>query len=231
MEAHREESGRGRNDPFLREREYMVRKQITARGVRDARVLAAMRRVPRHRFVPRRFVREAYEDHPVMIGQGQTVSQPYIVAYMTAAMNLASGARVLEIGTGSGYQAAVLAEVGFLVWSVEVRPDLAREADLILRGLGYDESRIHLRCDDGTRGWREEAPFDGIIGAAAARKVPPDLLAQLAPDGVLVLPVGDDEQVLWRYRRTTDGFNGEQLFAVRFVPMLDPGKPGERHRP
>lgn len=220
MVAVRKDPGRGREDPFAQERIRMVREQIAGRGIHDARLLAAMQRVPRHRFIPGRMAREAYADYPVAIGQGQTVSQPYIVAYMIEAMGLEPSARVLEIGTGTGYQAAVLAETGFRVWSVEVREALAQEAEHILRGLGYDASRIQLRCDDGMQGWPEEAPFDGIIGAAAAREVPPHLLDQLAPGGVLVLPVGDEQQVLWRYRRTSDGFKAEELLAVRFVPMI-----------
>lgn len=220
MVAVHTDPGRAGENPFARERVRMVREQVAARGIRDARVLAAMERVPRHRFIPHWLAGEAYGDHPVAIGQGQTISQPYIVAYMVEALGLAPGARVLEIGTGTGYQAAVLAEAGFRVWSVEVRQELADEADSILRRLGYDASRIKLRCGDGTHGWPEAAPFDGAIGAAAAREVPSDLLNQLAPNGVLVMPIGDEQQVLWRYRRTPGEFKGEQLLAVRFVPMI-----------
>jgi len=220
MVAVREDSGREREDPFARERKRMVREQIAARGVRDGRVLTAMEQVPRHAFIPARLASEAYGDFPVAIGQGQTVSQPYIVAYMIEALGLGPGSRVLEIGTGTGYQAAVLVQTGYRVWSIEVRPGLARDAATILRRVGYGEENLHLRCGDGTRGWPEEAPFDGIIGAAAAHAVPPELLAQLTPNGVLVLPVGDENQVLWRYRRTSDGCKGEQLMAVRFVPMI-----------
>jgi protein-L-isoaspartate(D-aspartate) O-methyltransferase len=212
--------GRIEQNRFVSERARMVREQIVARGVRDPRVLTAMERVPRHCFVADRSAREAYGDFPVAISSGQTVSQPYIVAYMVAAMELGDGARVLEIGTGSGYQAAVLAEVGFEVWSIEVRASLAQGAEATLRALGYAADRVHLRCGDGARGWPEAAPFDGIVGAAAATTVPPAVLEQLAPSGTLVLPVGDDEQALWRYRRTPAGFRGEELLAVRFVPMV-----------
>ena len=220
MVAVRDNSGRVGDDPFARERQRMVREQIVGRGVRDPRVLAAMACVPRHRFVPDKLVEDAYGDFPVSIAQGQTVSQPYIVAYMTEALGLAPGARVLEIGTGSGYQAAVLAETGFSVWTVEIRPSLADEAEMTLRELGYDEARVHLRCGDGALGWPEAAPFDGILAAAAPRVVPPALLDQLAPGGVLVIPVGEQQQALWRYRRTPGGFKGEELLAVRFVPMV-----------
>ncbi len=224
MVAVRNISGRpGGDDPYARERSRMVREQIAGRGVRDPRVLAAMERVPRHRFIPGRLVGESYGDHPVAIGDGQTVSQPYIVAYMIEALELAPEARVLEIGTGTGYQAAVLAEVGFEVWSIEVRAVLAQEAARILRDLGYDESRVHLRCGDGLRGWPEAAPFDGVIGAAAAREIPQELLGQLGPGGVLVLPVGDRRQALWRCRQTAAGVKREELLEVRFVPMVERG--------
>jgi protein-L-isoaspartate(D-aspartate) O-methyltransferase len=205
---------------WAQERTRMVREQIAARGVRDERVLRAMERVPRHEFVPDGLAHEAYGDFPVAIGQGQTVSQPYIVGFMIDALQLPERARVLEIGTGTGYQAAVLAESGAEVWSIEVRSALAAAAAEILRDLGYDESRVHLRCGDGMRGWPDAAPFDGIIAAAAARGVPKTLFEQLAPGGILILPVGSQEQVLWRYRHTPSGFEGEELFAVRFVPMV-----------
>lgn len=198
----------------------MVREQVAARGVRDPRVLGAMTRVPRHRFIAGRLAHESYSDAPVAIGQGQTVSQPYIVGFMIEALALPDGARVLEIGTGTGYQAAVLAEAGFAVWSIEVRAALAEEAAGILRDLGYDEARVHLRRGDGSRGWPEAAPFDGIIVAAAPAEVPPALFEQLAPSGTLVVPVGREEQSLWRYRRTPAGLEGEELFPVRFVPLI-----------
>jgi protein-L-isoaspartate(D-aspartate) O-methyltransferase len=217
--------GRAGEDAFAAERNRMVREQIASRGVRDPRVLAAMAKVPRHRFLPGRLGPEAYGDFPVPIGFGQTISQPYIVAYMVEALGLAPTARVLEIGSGCGYQAAVLAEVAAEVWTIEVRPALAQEAELRLQQLGYGPSRVHVHCGDGTAGWPEAAPFDGIIGAAAATEVPPALLEQLAPAGTLVLPVGDDEQVLWRYRRTAAGFRGEELCAVRFVPMVGSPRP------
>jgi protein-L-isoaspartate(D-aspartate) O-methyltransferase len=196
----------------------MVSEQIEARGVRDPRVLRAMRAVPRHRFVPESRVDEACEDWPVPIGHGQTVSQPYIVACMIEALGLGPGARVLEIGTGCGYQAAVLAEAGFGVFTVEIVPELAREAASRLSMLGY--TGVRVRQGDGHEGWPEEAPFAGIILAAAPAEVPAALFDQLAPDGVLVAPVGRGAQDLWRHRRTPQGLAGERLLPVRFVPMV-----------
>lgn len=195
----------------------MVAKQIAARDVSAPAVLAAMEKVPRHEFVEGYSPTEAYGDHPVPIGHGQTVSQPYIVAYMTAALELPAGARVLEVGTGCGYQAAVLAEAGYQVWSVEIIPALAQQAEQDLRRLGYHD--VHLRIGDGHEGWPEEAPFDGIIAAAAPAEIPPALFDQLGPDGRLIIPVGRVAQSLWRYCRTTDGIMREELMAVRFVPM------------
>jgi protein-L-isoaspartate(D-aspartate) O-methyltransferase len=204
----------------------MVDEQIEARGVTDRRVLEAMRSVPRHRFVPDRMVDEAYADHPLPIGQGQTVSQPYIVAFMVEALGQPAGARVLEIGTGSGYQAAVLAAAGFRVFTTEIWPALAHEVEDVLRDLGYGD--VKVRCSDGSFGWTEEAPFDGIVVAAAAPDVVPQaLLDQLAPGGTLVIPVGREFQVLWRYRRTLEGYRSENLLDVRFVPLTG----GGLHRP
>jgi protein-L-isoaspartate(D-aspartate) O-methyltransferase len=220
MAAIHPHADRAGSDPFARERSRMVREQLAVRGVRDARVLAAMERVPRHRFLPERLAPEAYGDFPVPIGQGQTISQPYIVAFMIEALALPAAGRVLEIGTGSGYQAAVLAEMGMTVWTTEIRPALAQHAESTLRDLGFDASRIQVRVGDGTAGWPEAAPFDGIVGAAAPAAVPAGLFAQLGPGGVLVMPVGERDQVLWRYRCTAGGIAGEELLAVRFVPMV-----------
>jgi protein-L-isoaspartate(D-aspartate) O-methyltransferase len=207
------------DDRLSRARERMVDEQIASRGVCDARVLAAMRSVPRHRFVPERMIDEAYADYPLPIGQGQTISQPYIVAFMTEALELTPGARVLEVGTGCGYQAAVLAAAGFRVFTTEIRPVLAEGATSLLRELGHLD--IAVRCSDGTLGWPEEAPFEGIVvSAAAADCVPPALFEQLSPAGTLVIPVGREMQILWRYRRTASGWRGEQLLDVRFVPLI-----------
>ncbi len=199
-------------------RESMVREQIAARGVRDARVLAAMRKVPRHLFVPAEMVPSAYADQPLPIGHGQTISQPYIVGFMTEALELKPRDRVLEIGTGSGYQAAVLAELAAEVYSIEIVEPLGKEVALRLRDLGY--SRIKLRIGDGYRGWPEAAPFNAIIVTAAPDHIPPALVDQLAPGGRLVLPVGRFFQQLVRIRRTPRGIKQEELLPVRFVPMV-----------
>ena len=197
--------------------EQMVRDQIAARDVRDARVLAVMRRVARHLFVPPEWQPLAYTDQPLPIGHGQTISQPYVVAFMTEALELKPEDRVLEIGTGSGYQAAVLAELVHEVYSIEIVEPLAGEAEARLRRLGY--ANVHVRCGDGYRGWPEAAPFDAIIVTAAPDHVPPPLLEQLAPNGRLVIPVGRFFQDLIRLRRTNAGLKKETLLPVRFVPM------------
>ena len=199
------------------ERARMVDEQIAARGVRDPRVLAAMRHVPRHEFVPTPLRPFAYHDRPLAIGEGQTISQPYIVAVMTELAALDAGSRVLEVGTGSGYQAAVLAEVAREVYTIEILEPLARGAERTLRRLGY--AGVHVRHGDGHRGWPEAAPFDAIVVTAAPVGVPPALLAQLAPGGRLVIPVGSEHQELQVHRRTPEGFTIERIFPVRFVPL------------
>jgi protein-L-isoaspartate(D-aspartate) O-methyltransferase len=204
-------------DAAAAERARMVDEQIAARGVRDPRVLAAMRRVPRHAFVPARWRAEAYADHPLPIGEGQTISQPYIVALMTELAAVAPGDRVLEVGTGSGYQAAVLAELGADVHSIEIVEPLARAARTNLDGTGY--GRVHTRHGDGYRGWPEAAPFAAIVVTAAPPEVPPALLAQLAPGGRLVIPVGTADQELQVHERTPDGIRVRRVTPVRFVPM------------
>lgn len=205
------------DDPWTAARRRMVAQQIAGRKVAAPAVLTAMEQVPRHEFIPGHSPADAYGDHPVPIGHGQTVSQPYIVAFMTAALELPAGARVLEVGTGCGYQAAVLVAAGCQVWSVEIIPALAQRAELDLRRLGI--AGVRVREGDGHGGWPEEAPFDGIIVAAAPAEIPPALFDQLGPNGRLIIPVGRGSQSLWRYRRTPDGIASEELMAVRFVPM------------
>jgi protein-L-isoaspartate(D-aspartate) O-methyltransferase len=195
----------------------MVRAQLETRDIRDPRVLEAMRRVPRHAFVPQALRGFAYDDGPLPIGHGQTISQPYIVALMT---QLALGdhpQRVLDVGTGCGYQAAVLAELFPEVHSVEIVPELAEQARARLAQLGY--ARVHVHGGDGRVGWPEAAPYDAIVAACAALEVPDALIEQLAVGGRLVIPVGRSEQQLVRIRKTPEGISREVLFGVRFVPM------------
>ena len=195
----------------------MVSKQIASRGIKDRPVLEAMRSVERHRFVSSEFHDEAYADYPLPIGHAQTISQPYIVALMTSLLEVDSGSRVLEIGTGSGYQTAVLAELVAEVYSVEIIPALATAATEQLAMLGY--TNVHVRQDDGHRGWPDASPFDGILVAAAPREVPSGLTDQLMLGGRLVIPVGDYFQDLLVITRTKKGLKKRNVTAVRFVPM------------
>ncbi|MGB8960071.1 MAG: protein-L-isoaspartate(D-aspartate) O-methyltransferase [Candidatus Aminicenantales bacterium] len=203
---------------YARERRLMTETQIRARGVHDPLVLAAMARIPRHLFVPEGFRVHAYADEPLPIGDGQTISQPYIVAYMTETLGLKGGEKVLEIGTGSGYQSAVLAEIAGEVWTVEIVETLALRARAVLDGLGY--ANIHYRVGDGSKGWPEEAPFDGIIVTAAAPRMPAALESQLAEGGRMIVPVGTDLQELFFVRRGQKGLERERLLGVRFVPLV-----------
>jgi protein-L-isoaspartate(D-aspartate) O-methyltransferase len=198
-------------------RRRMVEQQIVARGVSDPRVLDAMRAVARHRFVDASLAAQAYSDQPLPIGNGQTISQPYIVAYMTELLKLPPGARVLEVGTGCGYQTAVLAEIAREVWSIEIVQALANRATQTLAALGYRNA--HVRHGDGYGGWPEHAPFDGILVAAAPDHVPPALVAQLKVGGRLVIPVGRLDQEMRVITRTVDGSREERLIPVRFVPL------------
>ena len=207
-----------RDDATAGARARMVETQIAARGVRDPRVLAAMRKVPRHLFVPAAERARAYEDQPVPIGDNQTISQPYIVALMTELLELPPKSRVLEIGTGSGYQSAVLGELASEVYSIEILPELARAAGEKLKELGY--SNVVVREGDGYHGWIEHAPFDGIIVTAAPERIPQPLLEQLSPGGRMVIPVGGFFQELKVFTKDRDGRVTEKdIIPVRFVPM------------
>ena len=199
------------------ERRDMVDLQIRRRGVHDERVLDAMLRVPRHEFVPSSWKSAAYDDRPLPIGHDQTISQPYIVAFMTEALELDGTEKVLEIGTGSGYQAAVLGTLAKEVFTIEIVEPLARRATGVLAELGYDN--VHVRCGDGYRGWPEEAPFDAIMVTAAPDHVPQPLLDQLAVGGRLIVPVGSWDQNLVLLERTETGLERREVLPVRFVPM------------
>lgn len=209
-------------DELARRRERMVDTQLRARDITDPLVLEAMRRVPRHRFVLEKDVEFAYGDHPIDIGFGQTISQPYIVAFMTQALALEPGARVLEIGTGSAYQTAVLAEMADAVYSIEIVPEHAARAEALLHELGYANATV--RVGDGYHGWPEAAPFDAIIVTAAPERIPEPLVDQLRLGGRIVVPVGRLEQDLLVLTRTATGLHEEQRLAVRFVPLVR--KPG-----
>lgn len=195
---------------------------LKERGITDARVLRAFARIDRHLFVPEPFTRRAYEDGALPIGLGQTISQPYTVAFMTQALGIRDGDRVLEVGTGSGYQAAILAEAGARVFSIERHAELLSHARKILDRLGY---RVASKAGDGTVGWTDFAPFDGIIVTAGAPEVPEPLLAQLADGGRLVIPVGDmDVQSLLLVTRSGSRYERKEIFGFKFVPLI--GKMG-----
>ncbi|MEK7705442.1 MAG: protein-L-isoaspartate(D-aspartate) O-methyltransferase [Myxococcota bacterium] len=205
------------SSPTRRAREHMVA-LIAQRGVDDAAVLAAMRRFPRHELVPEAYRNQAYDDGPLPIGFGQTISQPYMVAYMTEAADVQPGEKVLEVGTGSGYQAAILALVGARVFTIEIVPELGERARRDLARLSIDN--VTVRVGDGYRGWPEEAPFDAIVVTAAPLSVPPPLLAQLADRGRLVIPVGElGDQTIEIHQKHGDRVDVTRSFPVRFVPM------------
>ena len=209
-----------KNDIYERARHRMVETQLIPRGIRQKEVLHAMMTVPRHLFVDEALVAQAYNDYPLPIGEGQTISQPFMVAYMTEALGLTGGEKVLEIGTGSGYQTAVLSLLAEKVYSVERIPELAARARRILDRLNY--SNVVIRVGDGTIGWPEEAPFDAIIVTAAAPRIPPAYIEQLSPGGRLVIPVGGElSQELLRVTRAEDGsLKEEDLGGCRFVKLI-----------
>jgi protein-L-isoaspartate(D-aspartate) O-methyltransferase len=204
-------------DPHQGDRMRMVQEQIERRGVSDPLVLEAMRCVPRHLFVPPDLRDRAYDDKPLPIGSGQTISQPFIVAYMTEAARVRQGDRVLEIGAGSGYQAAVLATIGARVFSLEILPEVADATRAALQAARL--AGVEVRTGDGYHGWPEEAPFDAILVTAAPETTPEPLVGQLAEGGRLIVPVGAGSQELLRLTRTASGLLRESLLPVRFVPM------------
>jgi protein-L-isoaspartate(D-aspartate) O-methyltransferase len=203
---------------FAAERERMVKEQIVMRGVVDERVLTAMRRVPREEFVPAEFRNQSYADGPVPIGYDQTISQPYIVALMTDKLKIQSGDRILEIGTGSGYQAAILAELGAEVYSIEIIPQLAQMAEGTLQRLRY--KNVHIRAGDGYKGWPEHAPFDACIVTCAPNHVPQPLIDQLKEGGRMIIPVGEKfAQQLYLLEKRNGRIVESAVLPVRFVPM------------
>lgn len=205
-------------DDFVTQRDSMVEVQIRARGVNNEKVLAAMRKVPRHLFVPEELRSFAYGDEPLPIGEGQTISQPYIVAYMTQALQLSGEEKVLEVGTGSGYQTAVLAEIVRQVYTIELLGVLSEKAQALLQSLGY--KNICSKAGDGTLGWEENAPFDAIMVTAAAPTVPKRLQEQIGPKGRMIIPVGAGFQELFLITRERWDFRKKKLLPVRFVPLI-----------
>jgi protein-L-isoaspartate(D-aspartate) O-methyltransferase len=210
-------------DDFAAERETMIAEQLEGRGIRSASVLRAMRKVPRHEFVPPALRHEAYADRPLPIGYDQTISQPYIVALMTQLLELKGNEKVLEIGTGSGYQAAVLAELTKAVYSIEIVEPLGRRAQEVLKRLGYRNVRV--RIGDGYKGWPEHAPFDAVIVTCSPEDVPPALVEQLREGGTIVIPVGRwPDQTLYRLKKRGRSLEREAITPVSFVPMVRSGE-------
>jgi len=213
-------AAQAREDASLAARQRMVEDQIKARGIKDEGVLAAMLKVPRERFVPSRVAPLAYADGALPIGYGQTISQPYIVAFMTEALQIMSNKKVLEIGTGSGYQAAVLGELAGEVYTIEIVPQLADRARDTLAAVGY--RNVHVRTGDGYLGWPEQAPFDAIMVTAAPDHVPQPLLDQLGVGGRMIIPVGVAYQDILLVSRTPTGIIQQRTIPVRFVPLVRP---------
>jgi protein-L-isoaspartate(D-aspartate) O-methyltransferase len=212
------------DDIYSRKRKEMVRRQLAARDITDRKVLEVMGKVPRHLFISSRYQRRAYEDNPLPIDEGQTISQPYIVALMTQHLKLKKGEKVLEVGTGSGYQAAVLAHLTDRVYSIEIRENLAKKATKTLEKLNYDQ--VQVKCADGYFGWEEHAPFDTIIVTCAANHVPPPLLKQLKEGGRLIIPLGSTLyfQNLTLITKTKGKPEVRHILGVRFVPMVGEAK-------
>ena len=209
-------------DRYIERRWDMVENQIVLRGIKDARVLKAMLKVKRHLFVPKEYLDSAYSDKPIPIEKEQTVSQPYMVALMTELLNPSPGKKILEIGTGSGYQSAILAETGCDLYTIEIIEDTAANARKTLEKLGY--SNIKYRIGDGYRGWEENAPFEGIIVTAAPADIPDKLIEQLSQGGRMIIPVGDLSQELLLIENTNEGVKRKKITAVRFVPMTGQSK-------
>jgi len=209
------------SETFDEARKRMVEKQIIARGIKDERVIGAMLKVPRHLFIPEQYRHYAYADSPVPIGHDQTISQPYIVALMTEELNLSSTDKVLEIGTGSGYQAAILAELAREVYTIEIIEPLAREAEARLKQLGYEN--VKVKVGDGYLGWPEYAPFDRIVVTCAPTEIPQPLIDQLKEGGVMVIPVGSGGfQYLYRVKKVMGQIETEKIIPVSFVPLTGP---------
>ena len=204
---------------FKKLREKMVGLQIEARGIKDGRLLETMLKVERHKFVPLYLQTFAYQDRALPIGADQTISQPYIVALMTELLELKGKEKVLEIGTGSGYQAAILSELAEEIYTIEIIPQLAKQAENLLIKLGYDN--VHVLCGDGYLGWPEHAPFDAIIVTCAPPKIPEELIRQLKIDGRMVIPVGENFQLLKLIVRKEDSIHEQNIIPVMFVPMID----------
>ena len=204
-------------DRYIERRWDMVENQIVSRGINDARVIKAMLKVKRHLFVPKEYLDSAYSDKPIPIEKEQTVSQPYMVALMTELLNPSPGKKILEIGTGSGYQSAILAETGCDLYTIEIIEDIAANARKTLEKLGY--SNIKYRIGDGYKGWEKNAPFEGIIVTAAPADIPDKLIEQLSQGGRMIIPVGDLSQELLLIENTNEGVKRKKITAVRFVPM------------
>jgi len=221
LHSHEKQPTDKPDDPYLKARLRMVSSQIEQRGVTDKNILEAMRRIPRHLFIPEKYRSHAYDDGPMPIGEGQTISQPYIVALMTWLIKPDEGDKILEIGTGSGYQAAVLAELAGEVYTIEIVEVLGHRAKALLDNLEY--KNIDFRIGDGYQGWPEQAPFDGIIVTCAPPEVPQPLLDQLAEGGLMIIPVGVDYQELVLFEKKDGEIIKRSVLPVRFVPMTGDG--------